>query len=109
MRGYRLVATLADGSERRLICTSPITVNRWQPGSIPLFTDEFFKEPPDLPPGDVADVADSIKLPADLPPGSYVLSMGVVENGNPQPVVKLGIKGLDKDGWYPLSRLEVVK
>ena len=35
------------------------TVNRWLPGSIDLFTDEFFKKPKDLPPGEVVDVADS--------------------------------------------------
>jgi len=106
---YRLTTTLADGSERRFSCSSGITVNRWLPGAIPLFTEEFFKEPRDLPPGEVAGVTDTIKLPADLPPGTYTLSVGVVENATSQPVVKLAIKGRDKEGWYPLSRLEVVK
>jgi hypothetical protein len=77
------------------------------PGTIPLFTQEFFKEPKDLPPGDVVEVMDTIKLPADLPAGTYALAIGVVEKTTP--VVKLGIKGRDAEGWYPLSRISIVK
>lgn len=106
---YRLSTTLPDGAARQFTFTSEITVNRWLPGSIPLFTSEFFKEPADLPPGDVVDVSDTIKLPAELPGGTYTLSIGVVENAAAKPVVKLAIKGRDSEGWYPLSRIEVVK
>ncbi len=103
---YRLTSTPA-GAARPLVLPSEVAVNRWLPGSIPLFTDEFFKEPKDLPPGDVVNVSDAVKLPADLPEGTYELSIGVVEPSRTAPVVRLGIKGRDKDGWYPVSRLEI--
>jgi hypothetical protein len=84
-----------------------VTVNRWLPGSIELFTEEFFKEPKDLPPGPVHDVSDTITLPADLPIGKYTLAVGVVESS--APIVRLGIKGRADDGWYPLSKVEIVQ
>ena len=74
---------------------------------IELFTDEFFKQPADLPPGEVVDVADSIRLPDDLSPGTYKLSVGVVGEEDTQPVVELGIEGRSEDGWYPLSTMTV--
>jgi len=83
-------------------------VNHWQPSSIELFTQEFFEEPKDLPPGPVSEITDSINLPSDLPPGDYILSVGVVGASTEQPVVRLGIKGRAKDGWYPLSKVSVV-
>ena len=48
---------------------SNFTVNRWLPGSIDLFTDEFFKEPMDLPPGRHVSNKD-IPLWADLSTGA---------------------------------------
>jgi hypothetical protein len=84
-----------------------VTVNRWLPGSIDLFTDEFFKEPKDLPPGDVASVTDTITLPDGLGAGQYTLSVAVGDGETR--VVRLGIKGRADDGWYPLSKVEVVK
>ena len=55
-----------------------VTVDKWLPGEIELFTEEFFKQPADLPPGEIVDVADSIRLPEDLSPGTYTLSIAVV-------------------------------
>jgi hypothetical protein len=46
-----------------------VAVNRWLPASIELFTEEFFKEPKDLPPGEIAKVTDSLTLPGDIPTG----------------------------------------
>ena len=70
---------------------------------------EFFKEPKDLPPGEVHDVADTIALPNDIPAGEYALSVGVVDLNGEQPVVQLGIKGRDEGGWYPLSKLRITR
>ena len=84
------------------------TVNRWLPGSIDLFTPEFFKMPKDLPPGEINDVSDTITLPADLPAGPYTLSIAIVDASS-TPVVRLGIKGRADDGWYPLSKIQVMK
>ena len=85
-----------------------ITVNHWFPGSIELFTDEFFKEPQDLPPGPIYDVSDTISLPTNLPIGKYTIAVAVVDQTS-VPVVQLAIKGRAKDGWYPLSEIQVVK
>ena len=83
-------------------------MNKWLPGSIDLFTADFFKNPQDLPPGEVVGVSDSLALPADIPLGQYVLSLAVVGEEE-KPVVRLGIKGRADDGWYPLSKVTVVK
>ena len=106
-RPYRVAYRLSNeqGNERPLV--GNVTVNKWVPGSIDLFTEEFFKQPADLPPGDVHDVADTISLAEDLSPGSYTLSVAVVGEADIKPVVQLGIKGRSEDGWYPLSRLTI--
>ena len=104
---YRVAYRLSKENGVSKVIVSNITVNRWLPGSIELFTDEFFKEPQDLPPGDVASVSDTFTLPAGLGAGQYTLAVGVVDGE--LPVVRLGIKGRDNDGWYPLSRVEIVK
>ncbi len=83
------------------------STQKWLPGEIDLFTEEFFKQPTDLPPGEVVDVADSIRLPDDLSPGTYKLSIAVVGENDTEPVVQLGVEGRDKDGWYPLSTMTV--
>ena len=101
--GYRLSN---DNGFSKVIVGS-VTVNRWLPGSIDLFTPEFFTMPKDLPPGEINAVADTIPL-ADIPPGKYALSVGIVDEPS-APVVRLGIKGRGDDGWYSLSKVQVVK
>ena len=106
-RPYRLAYRLSDGDGAHRVVVGSVTVDKWLPGSIELFTEEFFKEPADLPPGGVVDVADSIRLPDDLSPGTYTLSLAVVGEEDTEPVVQLGIKGRSEDGWYPLSTVTV--
>ena len=106
---YRLAYRLTNENGYRHVFAGAITVNHWLPGSIELFTAEFFKEPKDLPAGDINHVKDEIYLPKDMDPGSYQLSVGVVESASSKPVVRLGIKGRAEDGWYPLSRLIVTR
>jgi hypothetical protein len=108
-RPYRLAYRLANSTGAARVFTSKITVNRWLPGSIVLFTEEFFKQPADLPPGEVANVQDTMPLPPDLAPGEYIVSIAVVGEKDEKPVVRLGIKGQDGDGWYPLSRVAVAR
>jgi hypothetical protein len=48
-------------------------------------------------------------VPEDIPAGEYILSVGVVDEETTQPVVQLGIKGRDEDGWYPLSKAKVTR
>ena len=106
-RPYRLAYRLTNNGGKHQVFVGDITVNKWLPGSIELFTEEFFKEPADLPPGEVVEVSDSIRLPDDLVPGSYTLSVAVVGARTSEPVVQLGIVGRSKDGWYPLSAVMI--
>lgn len=104
---YRVAYRLSNDQGSGKVLVGTVAVNKWFPGSVELFTDEFFKEPKDLPPGDVHAVADTISLPDDLSPGTYTLSLGVIGQDDTKPVVQLGIKGRSEDGWYPLSKLTI--
>ncbi|MEI7730321.1 MAG: DUF4832 domain-containing protein [Verrucomicrobiota bacterium] len=106
---YRVAYRLANQNGYQKVMVGNVTVNRWLPGSIELFTEEFFKEPKDLPPGQVYAVADTLSLPGDIPPGEYSVSIGVVGVATEEPVVRLGITGRAQDGWYPLSKLQVIR
>lgn len=108
-RPYRVAFRLTQAGGQQNAFVSNITVDKWLPGSIELFTEEFFNEPKDLPPGEVAEVRDAITLPNDLAPGEYILSIAVVGEKDEQPLVRLGIKGRAEDGWYPMSKVEVVR
>ena len=89
---YRVAYRFSNANGFSKVIVSKITVNRWLPGSIEMFTPEFFKMPKDLPNGEINDVSDSIALPADLPAGQYTLSIAIVDETS-TPVVRLGIKG----------------
>ena len=116
---YRVVVRLSKGDFERgssvyLDFDTNIAVNKWLPGSIDLFTADFFKMPSDLPNGKINSVSDTISLPADMPLGQYALSVCVGETAL-EPIsglsvaVRLGIKGRRDDGWYPLSKIKIVK
>ncbi len=99
---FRLTGT--EGTSRTLV--SEVTVNSWLPGSVDLFTEAFFKEVPDLPPGPVCDASAKLALPSDLPAGEYTVSIAVVDETR-TPVVRLAVKGRAADGWYPLGQVAV--
>lgn len=105
---YRVAYRLMSGDSFQKVFISDIAVNHWLPGSIALFTEDFFRQPQDLPPGEIAKVSSTIALPRDIPSGSYTLAIAVVEADSGKPVVRLGIKGRASDGWYPLSRIEIL-
>jgi hypothetical protein len=100
---------LTDGASHHHVLPGSVTVNRWLPGSVDLFTEAFMQAPPELPPGPVAEVADRVHVPVDVPPGEYTLAMGVVGPDTLRPVVQLGIQGRAADGWYPLSKLVIAR
>lgn len=104
---YRVAYRLSNDQGCGRVCVGTVAVNKWFPGSIELFTEEFFKEPKDLPPGDLHAVADTVCLPADMSPGTYTLSLGVIGQDDTKPVVQLGIKGRSEDGRYPLSKVMI--
>ena len=99
---------MGNESGKAVVLVGQVAVNRWLPGDVALFTPEFFQHPPDLPPGDVAQVSEAVVLPAELPAGQYVLSLAVVDEAQ-QPVLQLAIKGRAGDGWYPLSSIRVTR
>ena len=105
---YRVAYRLSGESGYSKVFVSSVAVNHWLPGSIELFTEEFFKEPKDLPPGEIVSVSDSIAVPTDIPTGKYTLSVAAVDESS-APVVRLAIKGRAEDGWYPISKVRVVK
>ena len=104
---YRLAYRLSNDRGYEKVFVGTVTLNKWLPGSVELFTDDFFKEAKDLPPGEVHDVADAFSLPKDLSPGDYAFSVAIVGQGEIKPVVQLGIKGRSNDGWYPLSKVTI--
>ncbi|MFZ5831756.1 MAG: DUF4832 domain-containing protein [Planctomycetota bacterium] len=106
-RPYRLAYRLTDARGDARVFVGQLTVDKWLPGSIELFTEDFFRQPADLPPGDLQEVTDAIELPKDLPAGSYELAVAVVGERDEKPVVGLAIAGRGDDGWYPLSRVTI--
>ncbi len=104
---YRLAYRLAGANGPAFHVIGETPVNRWLPGSVPLFTESFMKEPPDLPPGDVHSVEHVLTLPETLSDGDYNLSIAVVDATTGQPAVRLGIQGRADDGWYPVSKVRV--
>jgi hypothetical protein len=106
-RPYRVAYRLTGPDGRHTVAAGGATVNTWLPGSVTLFDEAFQKEPPDLPPGSSHDVVDQITLPDDMPEGEYALAVAIVGEASNKPVVRLAIEGLQSDGWYPLSTLNV--
>jgi len=108
-RPYRLAYRLERDGAVVVEQIGRVTVDKWMPGEIELFTEEFFAGPPELPPGEIVNVTDQLTVPAGVPAGKYTLAIAVVDPGTGKPVVQLAIEGRRADGWYPLSRLEVRK
>ncbi len=106
-RPYRVAYRLTGPGASQTVLAGGLTVNRFMPGSVEVFSDEFLKSAPDLPPGEVSEVRDAVTLPADLPAGEYALAIAVVGEKTETPVVRLAIQGRAEDGWYPLSRVRV--
>jgi hypothetical protein len=106
-RPYRVAYRLSDAKGFRRALVGTVTVEKWMPGSVPLFTEDFYKGEWDLPNGEVVSVDDRITLPADLPAGEHTLSIAVVGAESLEPAIRLGIKGRGQDGWYRLSTIRV--
>ena len=50
---------------------------------------------------------DGIFIPRDLPAGKYNLQIAIVDWQSHQPKVKLAIKGMNPEGWYPLGIIDI--
>lgn len=108
-RPYRVAWRLTPSDGQQHVFVSKVTVDKWLPGSIELFTEEFFREPQDLPPGEIHELADAISLPEGLSAGTYTLSIAVVGEQDERPVIQLGIEERAADGWYALSKVTVTR
>ncbi|GAB4141801.1 MAG: DUF4832 domain-containing protein [Thermogutta sp.] len=106
-RPYPVAIRLRNEQGVQHICVTEFTVNCLMPGTVVPFTDDFMKQPPELPPGEPLTMEIGIPLPATLPPGDYEVSAAVLDEQSRVPTVRLAIAGRESDGWYPLSRLSV--
>lgn len=50
---------------------------------------------------------DGIFIPRDMQAGKYEIQIAIVDQQEHEPKVKLAIKGMDEDGWYPLGMIDV--
>ena len=80
---YRLAYRLTSSDGNHWVFVGDVTVEKWLPGEIELFTEEFFKQPADLPSGEIVAVADSIRLPDDLEGNAYISVSFVRDAGSP--------------------------
>ena len=106
-RPYRLAYRLTSEQRYSKIFISDASVEKWMPGTVETFTEEFLREPPDLPRGRIVNVADRIALPANIHAGRYSLAIAIVGEHSSEPILRLAIKGRGPNGWYPLSELVV--
>jgi len=108
-RAYPVAYRLRHKTGKSFVIVSDnVTVNQFLPGSVDVFTPAFLAQPPELPPGEVMNVKDTLTVPATVPLGEYELAIGVVESASrPVPVLRLAIEGTTADGWYPLSRISI--
>lgn len=106
-RPYRIAYRFGSG-ETAKVFVGTNTVNRLMPGSVELFSPSFMTNAPDLPFGDSVTVNDTVTIPASLTGGDSMLAIGVVDETNNIPVIRLAIKGRD-DGWYPMGTLRIEK
>ena len=105
-RPYRLAFRLAGPAGKARMFMTGTTVDEWLPGTVELFTDAFFKAPPDLPAGPPVQVRETLQLPRDLVAGEYALAVAIVGIHDKVPAVRLGIDGRGTDGWYELSNIQ---
>jgi hypothetical protein len=104
---YRVAYRLTGEGGYAKVLVGRVTVEKWMPGTVATFTEEFMREPPDLPLGDVVEVGDRVVLAEETRTGRFRLAVGIVGENSSDPAVRLAVKGRDADGWYPLSEIEI--
>ena len=91
-RDYRVALRLRAGdttSAKPFVAVTDTSIRGWLPGK------------------EITDLA--FQLPNSLAVGGYELAVGVVDPESREPAVKLAIADRDPAGWYPVSKLEVVR
>jgi hypothetical protein len=82
-----------------------IAKNR-RPSSVPIEDPDYDLDLRDWLPGSHILELD-LKIPGDIKPGRYNLAVALLDVHTGEVAVKLAIKGMDANGWYNLSELEV--
>ncbi|MFB3881983.1 MAG: DUF4832 domain-containing protein [Armatimonadota bacterium] len=88
-RDYRLAFRLTSPGAPTTTYATEVSIEGWLPGR--------------------REVGATLPIGAALAAGSYTLSLAVVDPVTRAPDVKLAIQGVDDDGWYPLSQVEVTE
>jgi len=107
-RGYRVAWRLRRG-EKSAALALDAAVRSWMPGHVEPFTEEFLREPPDLPPGPPNPLRGRLRVPAGTPPGACALEVAIVDPATRQPAIRLAIEGRRDDGWYTVSEVTVTR
>lgn len=85
-KDYRLALRLIN-PEKVEILPACVDIKTWLPGDI-VYDDIFY-------------------IPHDMPVGKYQLQIAIVSPVNLEPMVKLAIDGINKEGWYPMGEIQV--
>jgi hypothetical protein len=85
-KDYKFAVRLKNTQRTEIFCTSANLLT-WLPGDI--LHDE------------------NLYIPLDMPVGIYDLEIAIVAPVSLKPTVKLAIEGLNKEGWYPMGKIEV--
>ena len=88
-RRYPLAFELRGEGGRACRLTCEADVRKWLPGT--------------------HTALELLQIPADIAPGTYELNLALLDPAHGTPAVRLAVAGRGDDGWYPLSRIEVVK
>lgn len=87
-RDYKFSIRLKN-DEKTVILNTDANIREWLPGDI--IHDE------------------KLYIPYGTPPGTYQIEIGIISPDSFEPKVKLAIEGINKDGWYPMGKIEVQK
>ena len=82
-----LLAIRLTNEKRSEVIVTDADINSWFPG------DNLYD--------------DSVFVPRDMPSGVYQLQIGIVDLQSHEPGVNLAIEGKNKEGWYPVGKIEI--
>lgn len=84
-----LLAIRLKGKKRTEVLLTKADITTWLPG------DNIYD--------------DSVFIPSNTPVGEYELQVGIVDRLSQKPKIKLAMEGRDSEGWYTISKIEVIR
>lgn len=102
-RPYRIAWRLSAAG-RTIATTTDALASQFHPGEVDVFTEEFLKNPPDLPNGKEVQLQHTLDL-LPFAPGDIELSVAIVDPQTDKPILRLANEARGEDGWYPLGKL----